>query len=55
MTAIPRFKQILSAKDLAEITPTPQDRLGAHCFVKGRVAEIDCLCSPVSGLYSTFS
>jgi len=36
-TAYPRFKQILSAKDHAEVyTPTPQERLVAHRSTKGR-------------------
>jgi hypothetical protein len=43
-TAYPRFKQILSAKDLAEVyTPTPAERLVAHRFTKGRVAEVGFL------------
>ena len=43
-TAYPRFKQILSAKDLAEVyTPTPQERLVAHRSTKGRVAEVGFL------------
>jgi hypothetical protein len=43
-TAYPRFKQILSAKDLAEVyTPTPQERLIAHRSTKGRVAEVGFL------------
>src|SRR5579875_1351548 len=40
-TAYPRFKQILSAKDLASVyTPTPQECLIAHRSTKGRVAEV---------------
>jgi hypothetical protein len=43
-TAYPRFKQILSAKDLAEVyTPTSQERLVAHRSTKGRVAEVGFL------------
>lgn len=43
-TAYPRFKQILSAKDLAEVyTPTPGERLVAHRSTKGRVAEVGFL------------
>ncbi|WP_052567812.1 DUF4158 domain-containing protein [Ktedonobacter racemifer] len=43
-TAYPRFKQILSAKDFAEIyTPTPGERLVAHRSTKGRVAEVGFL------------
>jgi hypothetical protein len=43
-TAYPRFKQILSGKDLAEIyTPTPAERFIAHRSTKGRVAEVGFL------------
>jgi hypothetical protein len=43
-TAYPHFKQILSAKDLAEVyTPTPQERLLAHRSTTGRVAEVGFL------------
>ena len=39
-TAYPRFKRVLSAKDLEEVyTPTPQERFLAHRSTKGAVAE----------------
>src|SRR5437762_641629 len=43
-TAYPRFKRILTAKDLAEVyTPTPQERFLAHRSTKGSVAELGFL------------
>jgi len=43
-TAYPRFKQILSAKDFADVyTPTSQERLVTHRSTKGRVAEVGFL------------
>jgi Domain of unknown function (DUF4158) len=43
-TAYPRFKRILSAKDLAEVyTPTPQERFLAHRSTKGSLAEFGFL------------
>jgi uncharacterized protein DUF4158 len=43
-TAYPRFKQILSAKDLAEVyTPTPAERFIAHRSTKGLIAEVGFL------------
>src|SRR5579871_2382840 len=43
-TAYPRFKQILSSKDLAEVyTPTPQERFIAHRSTKGTIAELGFL------------
>src|SRR5436853_7876087 len=43
-TAYPRFKRILTAKDLTEVyTPTPQERFLAHRSTKGSVAELGFL------------
>ena len=43
-TAYPRFKRILSAKDLVEVyTPTPQERFLAHRSTKGSLAEFGFL------------
>jgi len=43
-TAYPRFKRILSAKDLEEVyTPTPAERFLAFRSTKGTVAEIGFL------------
>src|SRR6516165_7330112 len=43
-TAYPRFKPVVTAKDLAEVyTPTPQERFLAHRSTKGRVAELGFL------------
>jgi hypothetical protein len=43
-TAYPRFKRILSAKDLEEVyTPTPQERFLALRSTKGTVAEVGFL------------
>jgi Domain of unknown function (DUF4158) len=43
-TAYPRFKRILTTKDLAEVyTPTPQERFLAHRSTKGSVAELGFL------------
>jgi hypothetical protein len=43
-TAYPRFKRILSAKDLEEVyTPTPSERFLALRSTKGTVAEIGFL------------
>lgn len=43
-TAYPRFKQILSTKDLAKTyTPMPQERLVAYRSTKGHVAKVGFL------------
>ena len=43
-TAYPRFKRVLTAKDLVEVyTPTPQERFLAHRSTKGTVAELGFL------------
>ncbi len=43
-TAYPRFKRVLTAKDLADIyTPTPQERFLAHRSTKGSVSELGFL------------
>ena len=43
-TAYPRFKRVLSAKDLEEVyTPTPQERFLALRSTKGTVAEVGFL------------
>jgi len=43
-TAYPRFKRVLTPKDLADIyTPTPQERFLAHRSTKGSISELGFL------------